>query len=116
MNNLEWCLKKLNEVAQDLREPQRGALLEHQAAKLDEVREKLKAYGWQPIESAPKDGTVILVPGGIGYWKPSAEQWYTITGEAWPGRPIRWPVNHWMPQPGHPDITPNVHGGGTGED
>jgi hypothetical protein len=41
MNNLEWCLKKLNEVAQDLREPQRGALLEHQAAKLDEVRDAL---------------------------------------------------------------------------
>ncbi len=40
---LDKAIRKLNEVAQDLREPQDGANLEHQAAKLDKVREDLQA-------------------------------------------------------------------------
>lgn len=39
---LDWCISKLNEVAQDLREPQDGSDLEHQASKLDRVIEKLR--------------------------------------------------------------------------
>lgn len=39
---LEWCIRKVNEVAQDLREPQDGADLEHQAKKLDQVAKKLE--------------------------------------------------------------------------
>jgi hypothetical protein len=56
---------------------------------------------WQPIETAPKDGTLIIVPGGLAYWR-NDEGWHTVTGEDWPGKPIRWEVTHWMPLPEPP--------------
>lgn len=40
---LDKAIRKINEVAQDLREPQVGADLEHQAKKLDRVVEDLTA-------------------------------------------------------------------------
>lgn len=40
---LEKAIRKLNEVAQDLREPQDGANLEHQAKKIDQVKDDLQA-------------------------------------------------------------------------
>lgn len=57
---------------------------------------------WQPIETAPMDGTEILVPGGIAYYRIVDSGWYTITAEKWPGKPIQWPVKHWMPLPAPP--------------
>lgn len=59
---------------------------------------------WRPIETAPKDGTVILVPGGIGYWRErlnhwETEGWHTLTGFDYPGKPIQWKLDHWMPMP-----------------
>lgn len=66
---------------------------------------------WQPIETAPRDGTVIIVPGGIAYWRERLNHWegpagwYTITGFDWPGRPILWDVTHWMPTP-EPPVSP----------
>lgn len=63
-----------------------------------EVRAALAASsGWQPIETAPRDGTPILIPGGMAIW--SNGGWQSITGIAYPGRPIEWPVTHWMPLP-----------------
>jgi len=123
MSNLEWCLKKLNEVAQDLREPQRGALLEHQAAKLDEVREKLKEYDLYSYDSLLDELSATLnrhsaengsntpdfilasfLSDCLSAWDRSVsarDSWYGIA-----------------PSPGSdtPDIAPQVHGGGTGED
>jgi hypothetical protein len=40
---LVWCISKVHEVALDLREPQAGSSLEHQAKKLDEVVESLES-------------------------------------------------------------------------
>lgn len=40
---LDWCINKINEVALDLREPQHGANIEHQAQKLDKVAAELSA-------------------------------------------------------------------------
>lgn len=55
---------------------------------------------WQPIDSAPKDGTWIIVVGGIiAYWRAKDNAWFTITAEEWPGKPIQWDVTHWMPLP-----------------
>lgn len=39
---LKRCIDKINEVALDLREPQAGANLEHQAQKLDRVADELR--------------------------------------------------------------------------
>jgi len=60
------------------------------------------AQGWQPIATAPKDGRGILVHGGVARWHVGDDcdgAWYSITGYKYPGRPIDWPVTHWMPLP-----------------
>lgn len=64
--------------------------------------------GWRPIETAPRDGTMILVHGGIAHWRERNNHWegpsgwYSLTGFDWPGRPIQWDVRHWMPFPAPP--------------
>lgn len=74
------------------------SLIEHIAA--------LRAANrWVPVgEALPVSGRVVLIAGGIGYWKdPCPEypdgQWFTLTGFDWPGAPIRWNVTHWHEQP-----------------
>jgi hypothetical protein len=57
--------------------------------------------GWQPIETAPKDGTTIIVSGGIAHWHEGA--WKTLTGYEYPGRLIQWKVTQWMPLPAPPE-------------
>ena len=64
---------------------------------------------WQPIETAPKDGTSILVysekgdkgaflPGGMAVdrWQ---REYTTGFGEF---NPYHWPPTHWMPLPEPP--------------
>jgi hypothetical protein len=61
-----------------------------------------RAQAWQPIETAPKDGTVILVHGGIAHWYVGDDcdgEWRTLTGFDHPGKTIHWPVTRWMPFP-----------------
>ncbi len=60
------------------------------------------ANEWMEISTAPKDGTIILVSGGIAYWREKEQAWFTLTAEAYPGRPIQWEVTHWMPLPNPP--------------
>lgn len=64
---------------------------------IDQAWAALNDQGWQPIETAPKDGTIIIVQGGIAHWHDGA--WKTLTSYDWPGRVIQWPVNWWMPFP-----------------
>ena len=66
---------------------------------------------WQPIDTAPKDGTAVIVTGGplIGYELPCvidalyedgawhANMWAAPEGELLP--------THWMPRPPPPDGT-----------
>lgn len=42
----------------------------------DHFRDATKMVGWQPMETAPKDGTWILVLPA-GYVRPTAARWYT---------------------------------------
>ena len=60
--------------------------------------------GWRSMESAPKDGSAILVSGGVARWYQGA--WHTITGEPYPGRWIEWHVTAWMPIPKHDPASP----------
>lgn len=68
-----------------------------------EIERLRKETRWQPIETAPKDGTIILVPGGIAYWPPLFNEWRSITAEPYPGRPIEWDVRYWRPLPAPPE-------------
>ena len=79
----------------------------------------ITALLWYPIETAPKDGTRILLawPNGdiaIGAWMDIAvepdpndpdDTWGRIVGWSDDGRGINWidpHPSHWMPLPGSP--------------
>ena len=55
----------------------------------------------------PEDHKWVLVDGGIGYIRQG--EWWTITGERYPGKLIQWPVTHWMPLPILTDPTKAVN-------
>lgn len=79
------------------------APIKHRAWECPWCAEK-EAHGWQPIATAPKDGTMIIVPGGVAHWHGGA--WKTLTAERWPGIVIAWDVQAWMPFPAPPQEQP----------
>lgn len=93
-----------------------GLWNEHRAGRLhtDEALAQAVAAareetGWQPIETAPRDGRMIGVPGGCAYWSPRMERWAAGVGASY-GRPIEWPVTVWKsldpPTPAQTDTAP----------
>lgn len=68
---------------------------------LDKLVGKRIAPEWRPINSAPKDETIILVSDGQGVyevqWARMCEEWYMLHGD----KPIIGPT-HWMPLPEPP--------------
>lgn len=75
---------------------------------------------WKTIESAPRDGTTILVCGGTLSWRGSYDcdaqmvepdtanwmggEWFIGNGESYGDRIICTPT-HWMPLPSPPAMT-----------
>lgn len=66
---------------------------------------------WQPIETAPKDGTPVLLgrfaPGCLLDGRVSVDKWsLPEDGRGWIGfgkfNPEYWPATHWMPLPPPP--------------
>jgi hypothetical protein len=70
---------------------------------------------WQPIETAPKDGTRILavIPGfavSIAWWFHDAQKWMTTDAEDYPDDEswnytvanTEYQPTHWMPLPAAP--------------
>lgn len=66
--------------------------------------------GWQPIETAPRDGTDILV---CMTYNLGPDEWETIQWVDWQRDPYVWPIyrtridipfppSHWMPLPAAP--------------
>jgi len=59
--------------------------------------------GWQPIETAPKDGSRVLTYRS-GFLENMAVAWYSMNLDAWlPVNGSAWPEpTHWMPLPAAP--------------
>lgn len=89
------------------------------ALALSEARKALKGQGWQPIETAPKDGTRVFVYGwqygvsllGVGYWFQSRTikelgGWicHTLPEQVVSG--TFTDPTHWMPLPAPPTEEP----------
>ncbi len=66
---------------------------------------------WQPIETAPKDGTKILlgrfVNDGSEHDGRVMVDWWRTHHDSYTGfghfNPHYWPPTHWMPLPAKPD-------------
>jgi len=68
---------------------------------------------WQPIETAPTDGSLILLWGR--YWSDDQGEFKTPLIGQWAGNARRWEAvmatwfgvrpTHWMPLPEPPEIT-----------
>ena len=71
----------------------------------------LASMRWQPIETAPRDGTRILLYLGedsieIGYWEWAHERVHDCWWIDAHGPPQwTWPVKAWMHLPNPPDTT-----------
>ena len=67
------------------------------SSEYDALISALRQMRWQPIETAPKDGTHILVEGGEAYWR-SGGPWFSCSAQ----RYIEWSPKSWMPLPSPP--------------
>ena len=57
---------------------------------------------WISVENQlPEDNVTVIVENGIAYIRKG--EWYTLTGERYPGKLIQWNVIHWMPFPKPPE-------------
>ena len=88
-------------------DPPRGDCDCHVAYVGADAAAALEAYrkeGWQPIETAPKDGTPILLgaePNEDGPFSIILGCWYKDGWYCWTPEKHIWPT-HWMPLPQSP--------------
>lgn len=73
---------------------------------------KVRPEGWQPIETAPKDGTWIILFSSVegvvpGYWGPTYfdydEKWIQYSHRT-DYQDIEGDITHWMPLPTYPSV------------
>jgi hypothetical protein len=76
----------------------RSALAAENAALRAEV-ERLRVAGWQPIETAPQDGTVIMIHVTA---KPNLPPYTCRADDYWNGAWWLETATHWMPLPAPP--------------
>lgn len=80
----------------------RAKIKRDKAAQADPIA----AAGWLPIETAPKDGTEILIAGTYVLLPDEWVQFVDISRwfqERWDGfSPTYYTVTHWMPKPDPP--------------
>lgn len=61
---------------------------------------------WQPIETAPRDGSAILTYSETGQASYDVDAWDDVDGKL--GEAIKWPhwLSHWQPLPALPPVDP----------
>ena len=67
-----------------------------------EALAEIERAEWIPVsERHPPSHQVVLVHGGIAFYREQSDEWFTLTGERYPGKPIQWNVTHWriLPEP-----------------
>ena len=72
----------------------------------------MRGQSWQPIETAPKDGSCILA--WWPHWRSRAVIAYWSTQDCWASiDALTWdiPPTHWMPLPNPPTDLHNIEGG-----
>ena len=90
----------------------RQCLLCEQAAEIERLRAKAESK-WQPIETAPKDGTQILVGNRHGAWlamyRPIYQSgyspqnpWFSLMINHGHMKVVELTPTHWMPLPAAP--------------
>ena len=64
---------------------------------------------WRTIDSAPKDGTAIILYGAKGRYKVLVAKW-DANWKAWQSEPGKWTAypTHWMPLPAPPGSDPGI--------
>ena len=89
-------------------EPYGESLANHPVREIAAIIDRAASAGWQPIETAPKDGTWILLlhenhsTPTVGRWidTPTVGRW--IDGGWFSDDGLKWPSTHWMPLPPPP--------------
>lgn len=73
----------------------------------ESAKQKGEAEGWRPIESAPKDGTNILLAHARavfdGYWDVYANGWVDDVTDLYEDK-ITYQATHWRPLPEPPTM------------
>lgn len=87
-----------------------SALLYEAADHINELRAAKTWPDWQPIESAPKDGTTILAWDGdlqaVVRWCSCKQEWLVLRADDNDGEAIFWEkLTHWLPLPPRPTTT-----------
>lgn len=71
------------------------------------------ALPWQPIETAPKDGRLLLLATTsaviTGFWLDNSKTQSPWEGWSTSGKPFRGPPTHWMPLPAPPAAEDPAH-------
>lgn len=106
LGNLQLNSKRIDGLAHILHATVKAALEEYDAqiVALKQELDDARTARWQPIETAPKDGSRMLL---WTVWRDGFEfadtgYWSDLHGGGWVRNGAGTPT-HWMPLPPHPD-------------